>query len=455
MKGKDPETFIAENINQKALNRRLKIKGIHNGSHIVEDQIPEQDMEIGNEVNANDVPESEYILPASNEQSSFVPRRRLPDDAVPRFPGSGPSPPCATPVGASSTPPPTAHAQQTAYNLADDSNRFIEPILSNEDFEYSWSKRNIVSPPSFLTKITEPLHPGWKSLENSGKGACLFKVGADHIWLRDFKVLRKFVHVHIEDKWYFYRSFYVFPLIVRIGSGNESYRKTLQSEEAYLDFLKSEESMFSFNTSDAEIIALGNVMKIDILILSYNLQGRIGPPVERTQWNLVKFNPDMAQQNVFCRSANEPLRILHEDEVHYAKLIWMPENAAAAQMPFNDEATPVSETSSASGTETTTPVQGTNASTTPPGIDATHPVPGTSAVNQMPRASAATTKSRHCSPDTADQTNVSADESLCSQGSITRKRSRELAEPTVKVKFTTQYIHLIVDQLVSRKRKKH
>ena len=88
------------------------------------------------------------------------------------------------------------------------------------------------------------------------------------------------------------------------------------------------------------------------IILSYNLQGRIGPRVERTQWNSIQFNPDMSKQNVFCRSANEPLRILHEDKVHYTKLIWMPENDVTSPLPGNDTATPLPQSSN------TTPLQG-------------------------------------------------------------------------------------------------
>ena len=149
MHGKDPENFFIENINQKALNKRLKAKGIHTASHIVEDQIPQQNEEV--EVNDNN--ESEYILPSTSEQSAFVPRRRLPDDAFARFPGSGPSPPCATPVG-DCTPPSsqTTSADPTFSNCADVLSPSIEPTLSNDDFEYSWSSRSLVSPPSFLTK---------------------------------------------------------------------------------------------------------------------------------------------------------------------------------------------------------------------------------------------------------------------------------------------------------------
>ena len=58
--------------------------------------------------------------------------------------------------------------------------------------------------------MSDPLHPGWKSLLNTGQGACLFKVGADHIWLKDIKLLRLFVHVQIKDNWYFYQSLFVF-----------------------------------------------------------------------------------------------------------------------------------------------------------------------------------------------------------------------------------------------------
>ena len=84
------------------------------------------------------------------EQSAFVPRKRLPDDAFQIFPGSGPSPACATPDGACIPPPPFSQPTSddpTFLNCADDENPSVEPTLSNEDFEYSWSSRSLVSSP--------------------------------------------------------------------------------------------------------------------------------------------------------------------------------------------------------------------------------------------------------------------------------------------------------------------
>ena len=201
----------------------------------------------------------------------------LPDDGLPRYPGSGPLPPGATPVNPT-TPPPAPEATSPRSPVS--TNHFDEPILSQEDFQLLWSSREFKSPPPFLTDIYEPLHPGWKSLENLADGACLFRTAADHIWLKDFKLLRKFVHQHIIDDWFLYGSFNVFPISIQIGAGNGSYSKLVENETSYLKFIKSEEMMNKFNF------------------------------------------------NVFLdRSSGETLKILNEVEVCYSKLVWMPETS--------------------------------------------------------------------------------------------------------------------------------
>ena len=48
---------------------------------------------------------------------------------------------------------------------------------------------------------------------------------------------------------------------------------------------KSEESMISFNTSNAEIIAIGNILKLNIHVLTYNIQGRVRDMI----WTLYTF----------------------------------------------------------------------------------------------------------------------------------------------------------------------
>ena len=62
-------------------------------------------------------------------------------------------------------------------------------------------------------------------------------------------------------------------------------------------------------------------------MLTYNIQGRPGTPAERTEWKVIKFNPDVTVDNVFSvRAAGEHLRILHQDEVHFTKLVWLPDS---------------------------------------------------------------------------------------------------------------------------------
>ena len=263
----------------------------------------------------NDAPEAQYIHPSDNQQSSFRPRRTLPDDEPPRYPESSGS---AQPTPGNPTP-------NTTSTLISSQAAGDDLVLSPSDFDYVRSSRSYFSPARYLNDLPEPLHPGWKILENPGRGSCLFISAADHIYLKDFTVLRKYVHKHIIDNWHFYSPFYVFPLLVPVGSGNSSYQKIIENEMTYHEFLRSSESMISYNTSNAEIIAIGNVMKIDIVVLTYKMQGREGALEDRTQWSRFGFNPDMADHNAFSiRCQGETLKLLHEDEVHYAKLIYLP-----------------------------------------------------------------------------------------------------------------------------------
>ena len=190
--------------------------------------------------------------------------RTLPDDTLPRYPGCDQGSPSQTPAGATATQQETSESVTSSEQQVPEPSPSLynaEPFLTSADFEFSWSTRSFLTPPQFLQELPDPLHSGWKSLENGGGGSCLFRAAADHIYLKDFRVLRKFVHQHIIDNWFLYRPYFV-PLSVTIGSGNTSYRKHIRSEYSYLEFLHSDESMNSFNTSDAEIIAIGNVLKI-------------------------------------------------------------------------------------------------------------------------------------------------------------------------------------------------
>ena len=147
----------------------------------------------------------------------------------------------------------------------------------------------------------------------------MFRTGADHIKLKDFRILRRYVHAHICDLWYYYRHHFTFPFNVSIGSVMEEIR----DEAQYLTFLMTEESLMSWNTGQTEVVAMGNVLGADIFMLSYNIQGRQGTQEQRTQWSEFKVNRGLSQYNVFWRNS-EPLHILHEDESHFTKLVWLP-----------------------------------------------------------------------------------------------------------------------------------
>ena len=61
------------------------------------------------------------------------------------------------------------------------------------------------------------------------------------------------------------------------------------------------------------------------VVLTYKIQGREGALKDRTQWNRFGFNPELASHNAFSiRCQRETLRILHEDEVHFTKLVYLP-----------------------------------------------------------------------------------------------------------------------------------
>ena len=60
--------------------------------------------------------------------------------------------------------------------------------------------------------------------------------------------------------------------------------------------------MYSFNTSEAEIIAIRNVLRVDIVMLTHKIQGRERTFEERTEWKRFGFNPDLnrAVFLIFC-----------------------------------------------------------------------------------------------------------------------------------------------------------
>ena len=84
---------------------------------------------------------------------------------------------------------------------------------------------------------------------------------------------------------------------MRVGSGNGSYQKLIENEHSFHQFLNSEESMMSYNTTNAEIVALGNVLCVDIMCLTYNRLGVPGTLEERTHGIQIQMNPELAKHN--------------------------------------------------------------------------------------------------------------------------------------------------------------
>ena len=185
--GENLETFVDENMDKKKLKRRMKNHGIHEESHIIDDDVIEGS-ETNNQRQETEAHESEYRFPCnppSQESTTFIPRRKLPDDLSPTFPSSGPIPttdraqhddapsyesgplpPTATPVDDdttfSSPSPQPQPCNDNAYM-----SQIIQPDLTEADFDYDLSGRDIVDPPQFLLNIPDPLDPGWKVLENA------------------------------------------------------------------------------------------------------------------------------------------------------------------------------------------------------------------------------------------------------------------------------------------------
>ena len=129
----------------------MKNKGIHDEPRILQNESVDDGLD--GPANETEAPESEYRLPVSptpapcNQQSHFIPRRRLPDNLAPRFPGMDPTPPSAANVHESSSP---TQPSSPLYNMNDDHpypSQIVQPILSNDDFYITWNPSRIVEPP--------------------------------------------------------------------------------------------------------------------------------------------------------------------------------------------------------------------------------------------------------------------------------------------------------------------
>ena len=458
---KDPETFVNPNVDKDKIKRRKKSHRIHEESHILEDEaIPDENNEPSGDDGEEEAEPSTYRSPMDGPQpstsSSFFPRRQLPDDLPYRCPTTndnnptiqdsdvinvdlsdcGPLPPMATPV-CDEVP----RRDQQSYTYMTSESFFLtqieEPNLSNDDFNKDLIEgRTLSDPPYWLNELREPLDLGWKAIENTGGGPCLFKSCADSIGLKDFRHLRRFTHAHIIDQWYFFQQFYDLPIQVKIGAGNFTTFKVFENYEDYLAFLKTEESMLAWNHSEAEIAAIGQILNIDIIVLTYNIQNRRGSREERVEWNQFNPHPGFAlPNNIFSRKSPRTLRLLNEDNVHWRLLIWFPyspndrivrsTNPRMMPTPPREQSPPP-------------PPPQLRTLPTPPRQQSPPPPP------PQPRTMPTPPKQQSPPPPPPPQRSCS----------MTRKRSREENNDGVKVKITNIAISDIVDRLVPKSKRK-
>ena len=443
---KDPETFVNPNIDNNKLKKRKKSHRIHEESHILENEaIPDDNTESSIDFGSEEAEPSTYRSPMNcpppSTSSNFIPRRQLPDNMPYRCPTTnenltiqdsdvvnvdlsniGPLPPMATPV---SDGLPIRDQQSYTYVTSElfYLSQLKEPNLSNDDFRTDIKEgRTCGNPPYFLNELSEPLDPGWKAMENTGGGPCLFKSCADSIGLKDFRHLRRYTHAHMIDQWYFFQSFYTFPIQVTIGAGNITTYKIFETSEDYLAFLKTEESMLAWNHSNAEIVAIGQVLNANVIVLTYNIQNRRGSREERTQWNQFDLHPGFAlPQNIFSRRSPNTLRLLNEDNVHFRFLIWLPDGQNQRMIP-----TPPRHPSSPP------PPPPPRRMPTPPSQQSPPPPP--TPPRMMP------TPPRHQSPPQPPPRS----------SSMTRKRSREEEYFSVTVKINNIAMSDIVDMKKSK-----
>jgi hypothetical protein len=112
-------------------------------------------------------------------------------------------------------------------------------------------------------------------------------------------------------EWYvFIKEFMTYPLHITVGSGNDSYQKTIHHQYELFTFLRSKESLYAYNTGDAEIVMLATIINQPIHLLIYNMQGfpagtpllercRIQTiyPIEHLKKSTTKF---VMKKDVFC-----------------------------------------------------------------------------------------------------------------------------------------------------------
>ena len=170
---------------------------------------------------------------------------------------------------------------------------------------------------------------------------------------------------------------------------------------------------------------------------------------------------------MFSSRTSQTLRILHEDESHFRALIWRPVETSSRQTPVPDSSarktapTPpprVSVPAAPPRMSFPAPPPRMSVPAPPPRMSDSAPPPRMAAPVAPPRMAAPVAPPRMPSTPTAtpapppDLVDLPFDGQSCN-GSMTRKRSRDALTKKVSVKITNVPLIMIVDELVSKRRK--
>ena len=150
-----------------------------------------------------------------------------------------------------------------------------------------------------------------------GDGSCLYGSASAHIYHDEHQVsnLRRFVHVHIYNNWWYYSQFIPFPFKETVGVGESKIVVELETEAEYLDFLLSDRSMKCFGNS-VDVAAISNMLNINIGVFTHGIGGGIQP-----RWTWQYPDPVVSAFTEFSDPSITDLFLYHSDENHYELLV--------------------------------------------------------------------------------------------------------------------------------------
>ena len=181
---------------------------------------------------------------------------------------------------------------------------------------------------------------------NSGGGPCLYKAAAQHCSKYclspsdvSYKDLRKYAHGKLMEWWGNFSRYFMWPMTVTIGTGENSERRDIVNESEYFKFLLSEESLESFSETEVDMWVLSYILNTTICVLSYNLPQGQGFEGQRFEWCF--FEGMVNMPSIYACKAL-PLYLLHEHLVHYSRIA---SDEEADESPQEVEVAPLSKPS--------------------------------------------------------------------------------------------------------------